>query len=224
MWDSFKNKSSALNLLKSIDHFFTFDPADATVYNIKFLPLFYVGEYSKIRNDTSWRLPKRYRLSFIGTAHTERYMIVKSITKNIDNVFLFFFTPNKLVFLYKKYICGELKGLRFSDVSSTPMLRKDIVTVVADSDAIVDINHPDQIGLTMRTMEILGAGRKLITTNKHIEQYDFYNENNILICRDYNDANLVESFLNKSYTKLDDEIYNRYCLSSWVRQLFGINE
>ena len=220
MWDSFKNKPAARQLLKLVDCFFTFDPDDSTVFDIFFLPLFYVNEYSQIRAKMSQNSLRTYQLSFIGTAHTKRYKIVKGIMKDIERVFLFLYTPSKFVFLYKKYICGELGELSFSSVSSRAMLRNDVVAIVADSNAVIDVNHPDQVGLTMRTLEVLGAGRKLITTNHNIIKYDFYNENNILVYDESIDKSLVMEFLNKPYVKLDEKLYNSYSLSSWVEKLF----
>ncbi|WP_421270457.1 hypothetical protein [Aeromonas taiwanensis] len=217
MWDSFKNKPAAKKLLNSVDCFFTFDPNDAATYNICFLPLFYVSEYAESRGSNSGK----YRLSFIGTAHTERYKIVKNIMEVGGRGFLFLFTPSMAVFLYKKYICGELKELRFTDVSSTPMLREDVVTIVADSEAIIDINHPGQVGLTMRTLEVLGAGRKLVTTNENIVNYDFYNESNILIIRNEINKDVITKFLDRPYVKLSDKLYEKYNLSNWIEQLFS---
>lgn len=222
MWDSFRNKAAAIKLLKSADCFFTFDSDDAVTFNISFLPLFYVKDYSSCRLNESQDVSRKYKFSFIGTAHTERYRIVKKIISGADSVFLFLFVPSKIVFLYKKYICGELSELSFMDVSSTPMLRRDVVSVVANSDAIIDINHPKQVGLTMRTLEVLGAGRKLITTNRYVVNYDFYNENNFLVYHEHSDEHLVTSFLNKPYINLGDEVYYKYSISSWVRQLFSM--
>ena len=46
----------------------------------------------------------------------------------------------------------------------------DIVSLYKESEVILDINHPGQNGLTMRTFEALGAGKKLITTNTEIKK------------------------------------------------------
>ena len=40
--------------------------------------------------------------------------------------------------------------------------------------SVLDINHLDQSGLTIRTFEALGAGKKIITTNSEIKKYPFY--------------------------------------------------
>ncbi|MEK5777604.1 lipopolysaccharide biosynthesis protein, partial [Acinetobacter nosocomialis] len=57
----------------------------------------------------------------------------------------------------------------------------EIVELYAKSNIILDISHPGQSGLTMRTFEAIGAGKKLITTNTNIKEYPFYNANNIFI-------------------------------------------
>ena len=43
-----------------------------------------------------------------------------------------------------------------------------------DCHAVLDIEHPKQVGLTMRTFEVLASGRKLITTNRSIINHEFY--------------------------------------------------
>ena len=51
--------------------------------------------------------------------------------------------------------------------------------IFSDSRCILDAPQAGQVGLTIRTIECLGAKRKLVTTNSDIKNYDFYNENNI---------------------------------------------
>jgi hypothetical protein len=70
----------------------------------------------------------------------------------------------------------------------------------------------------MRTIETLGAKRKLITTNKQISRYDFYNENNIMILNDDN-FDEVTGFLKRKYQDIPEHIYKEYSLSSWVTNI-----
>jgi hypothetical protein len=46
---------------------------------------------------------------------------------------------------------------------------------------VLDIQHPRQTGLTMRTLEALGAGKKLVTTNVQVKEYDFYDERQVRV-------------------------------------------
>lgn len=70
----------------------------------------------------------------------------------------------------------------------------------------------------MRTIEMIGLKKKLITTNKDIVNYDFYNENNILVV-DRNNFKLDTDFINKPYQELDERIYKKYSLESWIKTL-----
>ena len=65
----------------------------------------------------------------------------------------------------------KFKGLDYNTVNEN----------IEKSNTILDIHHPKQTGLTMRTIEMIGMNKKIITTNKDIINYDFYNPNNILV-------------------------------------------
>lgn len=216
MWDSFDNKKHSKKYIPVSDDFYTFDNKDAKKYKVRFLPLFYVKDYSC--NDFNGEY--KYDFSFVGTAHSERYSVVKKITKNFDKSYLFFYCPSKYVFLYKKYFRKELKGLGFSDVSLCSMNREAVINVVNTSKAIIDISHPSQVGLTMRSIEMLGACRKLITTNINVLSYDFYHPNNILYYDGEISNHEVEIFLNLPYQQINNDIYTKYNIGNWVRNLF----
>ena len=72
--------------------------------------------------------------------------------------------------------------------------------------------------MTMRTIEILGLKRKLITTNKDIVNYDFYNSNNILVI-DRDNPKFDISFIEKPYIELKEEIYKKYSLENWILEI-----
>ncbi|MCM5694604.1 MULTISPECIES: hypothetical protein [unclassified Leclercia] len=128
-----------------------------------------------------------------------------------------------MVFLFKKYITREIKRVSLEDVSFSSLSKNDVVSVVANSRCILDISHPLQQGLTMRTIETLGAKRKLITTNKNILHYDFYNEDNILVIDESVTTKQIESFLQKNYKALTAELYNKYSVSYWVKDFLRDN-
>ncbi len=218
MWDSFKNKPQALDLIPFSDAFYTFDSDDAELYNIKFKPLFYSNAY-KI-DELSAR--PQYDISFIGTVHSLRYEQVKKICSGF-RCYVFFYCPSYMVFLFKKYITREIRRVSLEDVSFSSLSKNDVVSVVANSRCILDISHPLQQGLTMRTIETLGAKRKLITTNKNILHYDFYNEDNILVIDESVTTKQIESFLQKNYKALTAELYNKYSVNYWVKDFLRDN-
>ena len=93
-----------------------------------------------------------------------------------------------------------------------------VYEIYHNAKCVIDIEHSKQSGLTMRTMEMIGLRKKLITTNKDIVNYDFYHEDNILVV-DRNNFVLDESFIDRPYHMLDESIYKKYALSNWIMEV-----
>ncbi|MEI8596264.1 hypothetical protein [Photobacterium sp. Hal280] len=214
MWDSFKNKPNAIGLISCSDKFFTFDNNDAERYKINFLPLFYTDDF-KI---DSCNHTEVYDVLFIGTAHSQRYNIVKRITRNL-NAYLFFYSPSRFVFYFKKYFLGELKNMPISDISFTSMDKEQVLDKIMKSKSLIDVSHPDQDGLTIRTIESIGSNKKLITTNGNVIKYDFFNKNNILVLTEKTTSSDVECFLMQPYQELPEDIYRKYAISNWINNI-----
>ena len=85
--------------------------------------------------------------------------------------------------------------------------------------ASLDVEGPGQTGLTMRTIEVLGAKRKLITTNKTVRHYDFFNEKNILIV-DRQNPKIDLELINEPFIEIDPDIYEHYSIEAWIEDLF----
>jgi hypothetical protein len=66
----------------------------------------------------------------------------------------------------------------------------------------------------------MGLQKKLITTNSDIKNYDFYNPNNILII-DIKRPEIPKAFFENEYEKLPEDIYNKYTLSGWIKNVFS---
>ena len=94
-----------------------------------------------------------------------------------------------------------------------------VLEVMTASKAIIDLPHPNQTGLTIRSIEALGLKKKLITTNVDIKKYDFYHPSNILIINPNNPA-ISKEFLSLEYISLDSNIYDKYTVSAWLRSFF----
>lgn len=95
-----------------------------------------------------------------------------------------------------------------------------LLNLYAQSKIIIDIQHPKQTGLTMRCIETLGAKRKLITTNRAILEYDFYDKNNILVV-DRERPEVPTQFFSEPYQELPPEIYKKYSLANWIYTIFS---
>ncbi|RBQ29233.1 lipopolysaccharide biosynthesis protein [Aliarcobacter vitoriensis] len=226
-WDSIKNKKTSLDYLDISDKYFTFDSSDTNIdKKIKFLPLFYIKNYENIA-DTKNELV--YDICFIGTVHSDRYKIIKELGKQLKgtniNTSFYFYSPSKILFFFQKLLKKDFRNIKWSEVSFKPLSKSDVIDIIKKSKCIIDIQHPNQTGLTMRTIEILGAKKKLLTTNKEIEKYDFYNKNNIFVF-DRNKPKICPDFLIENYEDIDIDIYQKYSLENWIKTIFkgNINE
>lgn len=223
VWDAIANKPNTKALLPLADRCFSFDKRDAEQFEVmQFLPLFYIKAYEEIaQTDT----PCEYDISFIGTIHSDRYRIVKSIQAQAEaqgkTVFSYFYCPSRLVFWYRKYITKELHGVDGTAISYQPLKQQQVLEIISKSRSVIDVEHPKQQGLTMRAIEMLGAKRKLIATNKAIQDYDFYHVDNILVVEREN-PQVDLTFLDGEYQMPSSNIYKQYALQSWVSRIFTV--
>lgn len=217
MWDSFKNRKNTPNILKYFDCKFSFDNTDAINYQLTYLPLFYLDEYSKIAKKSKYE----FDVSFIGTAHSDRIIVAKKIVEKLETkkFYLYFYFQNKLLYYFNKLTNPSFKNVSLDDICFNP-IQKDIVKQIIDnSKIIIDIHHTEQEGLTMRTIEMLGARKKLITTNKNVVDHDFYHPKNIHVV-DRSKINIEPSFLDQEYLEIDEKIFSKYSLHNWIQTLF----
>ena len=218
LWDSFRNKPNFPHLIKVFHKVFTFDRGDATDNSLDYLPLFYIDDFcSKLDNEQA-----KYDLCFIGTGHSDRARIVKTLTNNYNSVFrtnfIFLFLHSWILFYYFKWKDQNFRRLKLSDFSFNSLSLQNAALICNQSKFILDINHANQQGLTMRTIEVHGAKKKLITTNINILIEDFFHPNNICVI----DRNLLElpfEFLNSDYYILDEELYQKYSIHTWIKHL-----
>jgi len=223
LWDSIKNKKNAIPLIGEFDRVFTFDKNDVEFNErINFLPLFYTRTYDRRNYNDSCVHGPNNNATFVGTAHSDRFSLVNKIIYQLPassfNNFIFLYCPSKLLFCLKKIFSNELKGVSFSDISFKSMDSNGIASVLMSSLFVIDIEHPNQNGLTMRTIEMLGMQKKLITTNKNIIEYDFYNPQNICIVDRY-EPKIREGFINSKYEPTETSTLDKYSLHNWLKCL-----
>ena len=91
-----------------------------------------------------------------------------------------------------------------------------VVDLIRGSDAILDYTLQENAGLSLRPMEALFWGKKLITNQKSIRQYDFYRKENIYILGE--ETRGIKEFLSTSSVKVESDIRDYYLLSSWLKR------
>lgn len=218
LWDSFENKPALRENLPLFDAVYSFDPRDAMNYGLKLRPLFYAPDYSNVQ-----RQNPKYDICFIGTGHADRFPIVSELKRRFHDqrsFYSFLYMQSSAMYMLRRVFDRRLKGARQHDFSFVKMPRSEVRTIIEQSRIILDIQHPGQRGLTMRTLEALGARKKLATTNLHVRDYDFYDPNNIHIM-DRDSPDIPENFFASEYRQLASEVYEKYSMPEFLKSLLG---
>lgn len=95
----------------------------------------------------------------------------------------------------------------------------DYLNMLKKSRAILDITQKGQNGFSMRVMESIYLGKKLISTNTALLNADFYNPNNILVVDVENvDTHAIQEFMNIDFQPYPDKIKSYYSIDSWINR------
>ena len=131
------------------------------------------------------------------------------------------FFPSKILFYkYKFENLGKVK-ISKKDFHFNSLNSHQVKEYLERCKVVIDIQHPKQVGLTMRTIEMLGLRKKLITTNKDIKNYDFYNEDNICVI-DRKNVLIDKKFIKSDYNQSSDIFRKNYSLDAFTNDLFCI--
>lgn len=219
-WDSQTN----FPYIKKIQHFFdkcySFDRRDIEkTPSLKFLPLFYSRIYEELgaKNNKEFK----YDFCFVGTAHPKKYKFINMMSEQLravyPNQFIYYFFPSPIVYFYRKIMNKELRGAKYSEFHFKPLMGKEMHDVYEASRCVLDSAQSGQLGLTIRVLEALGSKKKLITTNEDIVRYDFYRPENIYVYK--GKMNLDDVFFKEEYQEVDEEVYEKYSLRSWLKEI-----
>ena len=219
-WDSENNLFYSRKIHQFIDRLYSFDRNDCERDGrYTFLPLFYTEMYRKIPDIKNSNI--RFDCSYIGTAHPQKYhdinMISKEIKEYAPKQFIYHYMPSKLKYIYHKLTAYEYRKAKYIEFQKEKIPFDNVKKIIGESRAILDAPQKGQTGLTIRTIECLGARRKLITTNKDVRLYDFYRPENILVFdQENNCAEQFDLFFKSDYVDLPNEIYEKYSLTNWI--------
>ena len=216
LWDDVLRVANFKYVFNKYDKIYSFDNNDCEKYGFEFLPLFYCEDCKIVERQ------KVYDIYSSLWNHSDRLEVVKQIVTNYPD-----YHNNFYVFFYVKrhYIKAKISNLFSKDILVKyyhwdRMSYYENINNMSVSKALLDIQHPTQTGLTMRTLESVGCGVKLITTNSEVKKYDFYNPNNILVIN-REKPEIPKFFLETPYESLPDEIYRKYSINNWAQTIMS---
>lgn len=221
MWDSVKNIPNIKKKFRYFDYISSFDRNDCRRYpQFHFRPLFYCDEYRKEPGMGGFE----YDLCFIGTIHSDRWKILKELRSQAEKkgmrVYYYPYLQSKFIYLFYKLVKPEFWDTDMSEFRFEKISSEETAARVNQSKTVIDIQHPGQTGLTVRTIEMAGMNKKLITTNADIKNYDFYHEKNIQVIDRKNPV--LGEVSDSKYEQPDKRVYEKYSLESWIYDVLGI--
>ncbi len=217
LWDSIENCKHIHSKFPYFDDIASFDPLDCQNNKVfKYRPLFFLDKYLE-RNLTL----SAKGVFFIGTLNGDRPKVISNILKawEIPVQFDYYlFVRNRLELKLRMLVDKSFQILDQNRLIFEPMKSTSIVEKYNKCCAVLDIEHQNQAGLTMRTFEVLASGKKLITTNKNIGKHEFFDPARILVI-DRDNPVVPESFFKLPIEKISEGFINKYSIGGWIADI-----
>lgn len=196
-------------LIPHFDRTLTFDYQDSITLNIPYAPTFHMDEYGAIE-----RLPKQYDFIFCSNFTQEKYKFSTAFYKLSEQkgykayIYLYLSWFNYL----KERIKGNKLDLRF--ISFKRLKRSEYFDLFKKSTTVVDFSPTFQTGLTMRVIDALGSGKRVLTSNSHAVKEPGFNSRQVIIFN-ATDLSLPDYIAN------DEEFEKKdYSIDKWLDNLF----
>jgi hypothetical protein len=218
-WDSFLNMpKGSVHKIPLFDRAFSFDPVDAAAEpGLVYRPLFYIPDVAAVES-----APAPIDVLFVGTAHSDRVKVLRRVAQSIPESFAFrkvLYVRSQLLHSVQSIVSRDYRLMDHKDFIFSPMPGSEVRALVEQSRVVLDIERHVQTGYTMRSIEMLGASKKLITTNASIKDADFYNPNNQHVI-DRENPRVDPAFIDKAWVPCDDTVLQRYSLDGWIDDIF----
>lgn len=118
----------------------------------------------------------------------------------------------------KMIITKDGKTSRKKWYHQDPIPYEKVLNYDTKSRAILNITMENQEGITMRDMEALTIGVKLVTTNKNIINKDLYHPNNVFVIGIDKFKDFKE-FLSKEYVNMLDQIKEKHTFKAMMDEI-----
>lgn len=213
-WDALTTHDY-LPYVRFFDRVVTFDKSDAVSHGFEYLPLFCIrqlqGAFSAHPDNN-----KVFSISNIVTKRRYDSMIAFREYCHLNNI-----TFNSYLKI-SPVVWAQLlsQGVFPVDIHFRSISDAAFVNIMSDCTAAFDYSNHMQTGQTMRMIESICTGKKVITNNKWVESEPFYSPDRVHIFTG-NDFSGVDRFLKIPLVKPDQRFENYY-IGAFVDRLLGL--
>ncbi len=217
MWDSIANVKHTVEKLDFFDSVASFDPLDCRAYpKIQYRPLFFINQYQLESTGE-----EKFGLFFFGSLNGDRPKVLAKVVRALGVGVPFdygLFVRSKWELLLRQWVDKSFDVLEKDRLVFKPIPASEIKQRMLACNCVLDIEHPKQTGLTMRTFEVLASGKKLITTNAAIREEDFFDSSRICVIDRINPV-IPASFISGSPRPLDGSFLVKNSLNGWLNEI-----
>lgn len=213
-WDSIKTHdySSYVHLF---DRVLTFDREDADFLGFRYLPLFATREYQAKEG-----VDFKYDIYFIGNVVSERRLRAilefRAWCKENRIVYKFHLKCSPVMrvrFAFKGYL--KFYGFKFYNLNLAQCR-----SIVMKSKCVFDFANHVQSGYTMRLVENMVAGKRIITNNNRVLEEDWYDQNQFYVLG--NDTRDLSSFiLRDTIGNSGESVFDEFFIQNFVKELIN---
>lgn len=203
-WDTVSFFPRKKKTIPFFDKIYSFDNQDCKNYGFTLLTNFYYYEPAPTEIDKT--------LFCISHLEKRRYKLFNEMGK--------FLEENKISYRFMTRQSVEKLKSPYIEYMKESIPYDEMLKLLNHYEVILDIAKPNQAGLSFRIFESLGMNKKIITNNRSVMEYDFYNPNNILVI-DFENIVIPKSFFETPFQPIDESIKQQYHLRSFVQTVIG---
>lgn len=218
LWDDFAHVKHGSSRVLHYDRVAIFNEEDAIKQRFTYRPNFFVNEYQYSGEE------KTLDLFYKGTARDKkRAFVLEQLANELDGIYrveLSLFVKGSYLRNMHRVTSRSFYA-RYCNHLHLSVL--ELASKYKSARVLLDIVYKDQVGLGLRPLEALASNAKLITTNPHIANYDFYNENNIFILHEnLSNIGLVKRFMDTPFIPYDEGLLRKYSIDGFLDDIFAL--
>ena len=220
LWDDMKYYDWS-GSFKYFDKIYSFEEEDCKTYGLNYLPLYWTSF-------KSFDGEKDYDLSYVGAYTEDRVKIVDSLLPVLKNYNykINLVRPRDTSFKGRikkllRYILGRNKKEIIRDyILNTGIDKIEFDKITAASKCVLDMVKLTQKGFTNRSMQTIGNGIKLISTNNNLKKAPFFDSEMIYTFEPEN-INIEEiiAFIEKPANSKRYKYIEELELANWIKRL-----
>ncbi|HEX5150699.1 MAG TPA: hypothetical protein VFW07_04590 [Parafilimonas sp.] len=207
-WNGLDRFPRTYEYINLFDRFFVFDGKDLEVPGVLPITNFYPTlTHLEKSNDSETASDVFYAGSFYRDRVGVLYEIVSKCKEAGLDVHCHLFSKKKHHFVNNSI-----------SVTRRFLTYGENIRYTLNSKILLDIKASEHEGLSFRVLEAVGFGKKLITTNQRVRDYDFFHPDNILIWSGQSKEEL-EAFVNKPYVPVSEALKHKYSFKNWIQYM-----